>query len=89
MTEELVVLASVFVELMSLNSVQEYEVLAGKRIQFGDCVPGRSGDVISGEEVLRRLATVVMGVSVRRDERDGREIDRSRGLEVEWPVRGR
>jgi hypothetical protein len=78
----------VFFELLSLNSVQEYEALAGKRIQFGDCVPGRSGESISGQEVLRRLATVVMGVDVRRDERLGRSIDRSRGLEVEWPGRG-
>jgi hypothetical protein len=30
-----------------------------------------------------------MGESVRRDEREGREIDRSGGLEVEWPRRGR
>ena len=36
--------------------------------------------------MLRRCATVVMGESVSRDEREGRAIDRSLGLEVEWPV---
>ncbi|KAF1833770.1 hypothetical protein BDW02DRAFT_639855 [Decorospora gaudefroyi] len=89
MTQELVVLCSVFTQLLRLDSVHEYEQIAGRPIQVGDCVPGRTGDAILGEEVLRRLATVVMGESVRRDERAGRQIDRSRGLEVEWPVRGR
>jgi len=89
MTEELIVLCSVFMQLMSLENMKEYEKVAGKRIQVGDCAPGRSGDVITGGEVLKRLATVVMGESVRRDEREGKEIDRSLGLEVEWPRRGR
>ncbi|RMZ73785.1 at dna binding [Pyrenophora seminiperda CCB06] len=89
MTEELVVLCAVFLQLLSLESMTEYEVVAGKRIQMGNCAPGRSGDAITGEEVLKRLATVVMGESVRRDEKEGRHIDRSLGLEVEWPRRGR
>jgi len=89
MTEELIALCSVFMQLMSLEDAEEYEKVAGKRIQIGDCAPGRTGDLITGEEVLKRLATVVMGESVRRDEREGKEIDRSLGLEVEWPRRGR
>ncbi|KAF1945328.1 hypothetical protein EJ02DRAFT_451630 [Clathrospora elynae] len=85
MSEELVVLCSVFMELMSLESIQEYEEKSGRNIQMGNCVPGRAGDAITGEEVLRRLATVVLGEAVRRDEKAGMEIDRSRGLEIEWP----
>ncbi|KAB2110675.1 hypothetical protein AG0111_0g1896 [Alternaria gaisen] len=89
MTEELVVMCSVFMQLLSLQDEEEYFEVTGKRLQMGDCAPGNLGDLITGQEVLRRLATVVMGESVRRDEREGREIDRSGGLEVEWPRRGR
>jgi hypothetical protein len=88
MTEELVVMCSVFMQLLSLENEEEYHEVTGKRLEVGDCAPGNLGDPITGQEVLRRLATVVMGESVRRDEREGREIDRSGGLEVEWPQRG-
>ncbi|KAI1585715.1 hypothetical protein A1F97_01349 [Pyrenophora tritici-repentis] len=89
MTEELIVLCSVFMQLMSLRNIDEYEEVAGKRIQMGDCAPGRTGDLITGAEVLKRLATVVMGEDVRRDESEGKAIDRTLGLEVEWPRQGR
>ncbi|EMD93282.1 hypothetical protein COCHEDRAFT_1170790 [Bipolaris maydis C5] len=85
MTAELVVLCSVFMDLMSLKSEVEYEQVTGRKLEVGNCAPGRRGDWISGEDVLQRLATVVMGESVRRDERAGLEIDRSRGLQIEWP----
>ncbi|KAF2130451.1 hypothetical protein P153DRAFT_366037 [Dothidotthia symphoricarpi CBS 119687] len=85
MTQELVVLAAVFMQLLSLESVDEYERVVGKRIQRGDCAPGVSGTRILGEEVVRRLATVVMGESVRRDEKAGRRIERREGLTVVWP----
>jgi hypothetical protein len=75
----------VFVELMSLKDIKEYERLKGREIEMGDCLPGRTGDLITTEEVMRRLATVVLGEEVRRDERLGVDIDRSKGLEVEWP----
>ncbi|KAL1801356.1 hypothetical protein ACET3X_001698 [Alternaria dauci] len=89
MTEELVVMCSVFMQLLSLENEEEYYEVTGKRLQMGDCAPGVLGELITGQEVLRRLATVVMGESVRRDEREGRQIDRSGGLEVEWPRSGR
>lgn len=85
MTEELVVLCAVFIELLSLDSIEEYERVAGKEIQMGDCAPGRTGDVIKGEEVMRRLATVILGEDVRRDERRGVKIDRRKGLTIKWP----
>ncbi|KAF2036634.1 hypothetical protein EK21DRAFT_95874 [Setomelanomma holmii] len=85
MSEELVVLCQVFCELMTLESIEAYEVLKGRQIEMGDCLPGRTGDLIQGEEVVRRLATVVLGEEVRADERRGLEIDRSKGLEVQWP----
>ncbi|KAF5853009.1 hypothetical protein GGP41_001542 [Bipolaris sorokiniana] len=85
MTAELIVLCSVFMDLMSIKSEVEYEQVTGRKLEVGNCAPGRRGDWISGEDVLQRLATVVMGESVRRDERAGLEIDRSRGLQIEWP----
>jgi hypothetical protein len=89
MTEELVVLCAVFMQLLTLEDIHEWEQTTGRRILMGDCAPGRTGERISGEEVLRRLATVVLGEAVRRDEREGVVVDRRRGLEVEWPRRGR
>ncbi|KAH7396611.1 hypothetical protein DE146DRAFT_657229 [Phaeosphaeria sp. MPI-PUGE-AT-0046c] len=85
MTEELVVLCQVFCELMSLDSIEAYETLKGREIELGDCVPGKSGEAISAEEVMRRLATVILGEEVREDEKAGVKIDRSKGLEVHWP----
>ncbi|KAL6708933.1 hypothetical protein ACN47E_002060 [Coniothyrium glycines] len=85
MTEELVVLCAVYMENLSLASVAEYEERTGRQIQMGECVPGRTGDAIKGDDVLKRLATVVLGESVRRDEKAGKKIDRRRGLEIIWP----
>lgn len=85
MTEELVVLCQVFCELMSLDSVEAYEALKGREIEMGDCVPGKSGQLISADNVMRRLATVVLGDEVRADEKEGVEIDRSKTLEIRWP----
>ena len=84
MTEELLVLCAVYMKLLSLDSIDDYEERSGRTIQMGDCVPGRTGDRITGEEVMRRLATVVLGEDVRRDEKAGRKIDRSQGLTIEW-----
>ncbi|EAT86159.2 hypothetical protein SNOG_06328 [Parastagonospora nodorum SN15] len=85
MTEELVVLCQVFCELMSLDSVKAYETLKGREIEMGDCLPGKAGDLIDAEEVMRRLATVILGEEVRVDEKEGVKIDRTRGLEIRWP----
>ncbi|KAH6489692.1 hypothetical protein HBI55_158170 [Parastagonospora nodorum] len=85
MTEELVVLCQVFCELMSLDSVKAYETLKGREIEMGDCLPGKAGDLIDAEEVMRRLATVILGEEVRADEKEGVKIDRTRGLEIRWP----
>jgi hypothetical protein len=87
MTEELVVLCQVFCELMSLDSIAAYENLKGREIEMGDCMPGKAGNAIDAEEVMRRLATVILGEEVREDEKNGVKIDRSRGLEVHWPRR--
>jgi hypothetical protein len=84
MTAELVVLCQVFCELMTLKNIAAYEVLKGREIEMGECMPGKAGDAIGGDEVVRRLATVILGEEVRADERKGERIDRSRGLEVKW-----
>lgn len=85
MTEPLVVLCAVFMELLSLDNLRQYEETSGEGISMGDCAPGLTGETIKGEEVVRRLATVVMGEDVRRDEKKGIKIDRTRSLEIRWP----
>ncbi|KAH7093065.1 hypothetical protein FB567DRAFT_514572 [Paraphoma chrysanthemicola] len=85
MSEELVVLCQVFCELMTLEDIEAYEALKGREIELGECLPGSTGELIDGEEVARRLATVILGEEVRADERQGIDIDRRKGLEVVWP----
>ncbi|CAO2655898.1 Nn.00g047010.m01.CDS01 [Neocucurbitaria sp. VM-36] len=85
MSEELVVLCAVYMQLLSLEGIDEYERVSRREIQMGDCAPGRSGEAIKGDDVVRRLATVVLGEEVRRDEKAGRKIERREGLSVVWP----
>ena len=85
MTESLVVLCAVFMELLCLENIEQYEVQTRIGIEMGECAPGRMGDLIKGEEVARRLATVVLGEDVRRDEKKGLRIDRSKTLTISWP----
>jgi hypothetical protein len=85
MTEELVVLCQVFCELLTLENIEAYEKLKGREIEMGDCMPGRAGDAIETDEVMRRLATVILGEEVRQDEKAGVTIDRTRSLEIQWP----
>jgi len=85
--ERLVVLCAVYVQLLVLKDVFEYEKATGKAIQMGDCGPGVGGEEILAEEVVKRLATVVMGEALRRDEKRGVEVDRSSGgLTIMWPA---
>lgn len=84
-TEELAVLAAVYMQLLKLKDVAEYEKVNGKKIKIGDCNPGPAGTAIDGAEVMRRLATVVMGEQLRRDEKKGKTISREGTLTVEWP----
>jgi hypothetical protein len=67
-----------------LESIEAYEALKGREIEMGDCIPGPAGKLIDGNEVARRLATVILGAEVREAEAEGVEIDRSRALEVRW-----
>ncbi|KAF1977614.1 hypothetical protein BU23DRAFT_587581 [Bimuria novae-zelandiae CBS 107.79] len=85
-TDALVVLAAAYMQLLTLGSVREYEERVGKEVQMGDCAPGREGEAIIAETVVERLATVVLGEAVRRDEKRGRVVDKSGRLRVEWPV---
>ncbi|KAJ4371516.1 hypothetical protein N0V83_004735 [Neocucurbitaria cava] len=85
MSEELVVLCAVYMQLLTLDGITEYEKVTKIEIQMGDCAPGQSGEVIKGDDVVRRLATVVLGEDVRRDEKQGLQIDRREALSVVWP----
>jgi hypothetical protein len=86
LSESLVVLCAVYMQLLVLQDVFEYERAVGKEIQMGDCGPGVSGEEILAEEVMKRLATVIMGEELRKDEKRGVEVDRSGGLTIMWPA---
>jgi hypothetical protein len=86
MDESLVVLAAVYMQLLVLKDMWEYEEKSGKKIQMGDCGPGDAGIEIGAEEVMKRFATVVMGEALRKDEKRGVVIDRSGGLTIDWPA---
>ncbi len=60
--------------LLTLSSESEFEEISGRQIERGDVAPGRTGDRIQREEVMRRLGTVVLGEKVRRDEKRGMAV---------------
>jgi hypothetical protein len=72
--------------LLTLKNMEEYETVSGKIIEQGDVSPGVEGEMISGEEVVKRLATVVMGEDLRMDEKKGKTILREGALEIVWPA---
>jgi hypothetical protein len=82
MTPELITLCEVFMHLLTLGSVQDYEALSGKQIEMGDVGPGRNGDRIGREEVMRRLCTVVLGEYVRADEKRGFTVKKTGALRI-------
>ena len=82
MTPELITLCEVFMHLLTLDSIDEYERLGGKGIQMGDVGPGRNGDKIGREEVMRRLCTVVLGEYVRADEKKGLKVNKTGALRI-------
>ncbi|KAH9864124.1 hypothetical protein J1614_010058 [Plenodomus biglobosus] len=85
MTESLVVLCAVFMELLTLENIKQYEAQNGNGIELGNCAPGRTGDLIQGDEVVKRLATIVLGEDVRSDEKKGLRIDRTKTMTIAWP----
>lgn len=56
----------------------------GRKVDMGDCNPGEEGVVISDAEVVKRVATLVMGDSLRADERRRVPVFRRGGLVVRW-----
>ncbi|KAF3040489.1 hypothetical protein E8E12_006198 [Didymella heteroderae] len=82
MTPELITLCEVFMHLLTLSSAEQYETLSGKRIEMGDVGPGRHGDDIGREEVMRRLCTVVLGEYVRADEKKGFTVKKNGALRI-------
>lgn len=83
-TDALVVLVAAFMQLLTLSSMEEFEAKSGQEISMGEWVPGRDGVAIGVEGVCERLATIVLGEAVRRDEKRGKVIDKSGRLRVEW-----
>ncbi|KAF2493266.1 hypothetical protein BU16DRAFT_528582 [Lophium mytilinum] len=84
MTEQYLVLAAAFCQLLTLADIKEYERTTGKEIDRGDVDPGPDGEVIGFEAVVRRLFSVVSGEDVRRDEKLGKVIRRDAGFSVTW-----
>ncbi|KAF2628665.1 hypothetical protein BU25DRAFT_439185 [Macroventuria anomochaeta] len=82
MTPELILLCEVFMHLLTLSSIEDYERLSGREIEMGDVGPGRNGDKICREEVMRRLCTVVLGEYVRADEKKGFKVKKTGALRI-------
>ncbi|KAH7135897.1 hypothetical protein B0J11DRAFT_454636 [Dendryphion nanum] len=84
MDESLVVICGVYMQLLTLNNIEEYKAKSGKNIEIGDCGPGEPDTEIDGEKVVERLATIVIGEHVRKDEKKGMKIRRRGMLRVDW-----
>ncbi|KAF2734291.1 hypothetical protein EJ04DRAFT_493853 [Polyplosphaeria fusca] len=87
MTESLIVLCAVYMQLLTLKDIAEYEACVGRRIVMGvsGIHPRETGLPIEEFDVVRRLASIVMCEDLRRDERRGLVIDRTGELLIEWP----
>jgi len=85
LNESLIILCAAYTQLLTLDGIDEYERVTGKEIQIGECGPGVIGERITAEKVVERLATVVLGEAVRREEKKGGKVDRSGRLRAEWP----
>ncbi|KAF2003730.1 hypothetical protein P154DRAFT_519948 [Amniculicola lignicola CBS 123094] len=85
MSQELVVLCAVFMQLLTLKDEAEYERLTGEKIELGNCNPGPKGTLIAELEVARRVASVVMGEALRRDEKRGVKVVKKGGMKIIWP----
>ena len=79
-------MCAAYVQSLSLDSVAAYEAVAGKEIEMGDCAPGKEGTTLGVEIVAERLATIVLGEAVRRDEKLGKSVDKTGRLRIEWPA---
>lgn len=82
MTPELITMCEVFMNLLTLSSVTDYERLSGREMEMGDVAPGRTGEKIGREEVMRRLCTVVLGEYVRADEKKGFKVNKTGALRI-------
>ena len=82
------VIAAVFMQLLTLQDIEEYERIAGKKIQRGSVGPGPDGKIIGAETVVRRLFTIMAGEELRKDEKGGKDVSRNGGLKIRWPSCG-
>ncbi|KAF2258012.1 hypothetical protein CC78DRAFT_157719 [Lojkania enalia] len=85
MSESLLVLCAVFMQLLTLKDIEEYEKVNRKEIQMGECSPGEAGTEFDGLCVATRLASVIMGEELRRDEKRGKIVRKVGGMDIEWP----
>lgn len=86
MTSPDLVVCGVFCQLLALESAEAYESLTGARIEQGSAsMEGKQGEAITEWTVVKKYFSIVVGEQVRRDERRGVRIDRSKKFEVQWP----
>ena len=84
MNASLVVLAAAFVPLLACADIAACERATGRTIDVGSCCPRDPGLPIDEAEVVKRLATIVMGEDLRRDEKMGKPIHRVGNLCIIW-----
>ncbi|KAF2020787.1 hypothetical protein BU24DRAFT_416468 [Aaosphaeria arxii CBS 175.79] len=86
MTESLVTVCAVFMQLLSLQDIAEYEKTYGKNIEVVQRnSPQEPGPAFKEEDIVQRLATIIIGDDLRRDERRGKRVFKRGTLQVQWP----
>ncbi|KAF2758461.1 hypothetical protein EJ05DRAFT_351944 [Pseudovirgaria hyperparasitica] len=86
-TEDHLVMAKVLMQTMTVKDVAEYEQVTGKKAKIGNCnVGGPESGRISEEDVMIKIFAIIAGEMIRDDEDQGKKIDRTGTLTIEWNV---
>lgn len=78
------ILCAIFLQCCTVRDAAEYKRVNGSDIVVGDVGPtrGKDGYKIDEKDVVSRVFSVIAGERVRKDEKKGKEIDRTTKLEV-------
>lgn len=83
-TESLVVVCAAFMQLLACNSLSVDKARTAKQIQVDIRQLDTVGRTSIQDVVVERLATIILGEAVRRDEKNGKIVNRSGCLRVEY-----
>jgi hypothetical protein len=83
----LIILASLFMRLLVLHDIPEYERIKGEQIDVGECSTHASGEEITQWRVLVKLFSVEAGEMLRDDEERRKPIDRRPDMK-RWRFKG-